>query len=132
MGAQPQPTERKTKYCQFCGAEIDIRAEICPKCGVRIAPPPTPQSEKNPALSLILSFLLPGLGQIYNGQVDRGVLMIFGAIIFGALILISIGIFLYLGLWVYGMYDAYKGAEAYNRTLGQMPSTPKDERAPMF
>jgi len=26
--------ERKTKYCSNCGAEIDARAKICPKCGV--------------------------------------------------------------------------------------------------
>jgi RNA polymerase subunit RPABC4/transcription elongation factor Spt4 len=25
-----------SKYCQNCGAEIDVRAEICPKCGVRV------------------------------------------------------------------------------------------------
>ena len=30
--------ERKTKYCQNCGAEIDVRAEVCPDCGVRIMP----------------------------------------------------------------------------------------------
>ena len=24
-----------TKYCSACGASIDARAEICPKCGVR-------------------------------------------------------------------------------------------------
>ena len=26
--------ERKTKFCSNCGAEIDINAKICPKCGV--------------------------------------------------------------------------------------------------
>jgi zinc ribbon protein len=36
-------SERKTKFCVNCGAEIDARAEICPKCGVRVAPPPLPQ-----------------------------------------------------------------------------------------
>lgn len=24
-----------TKYCSACGASIDARAEICPKCGIR-------------------------------------------------------------------------------------------------
>lgn len=27
-------TERKTKFCSNCGAEIDVRAKICLKCGV--------------------------------------------------------------------------------------------------
>ena len=26
---------RETKHCVRCGEEIDIKAEICPKCGVR-------------------------------------------------------------------------------------------------
>jgi hypothetical protein len=29
--------ENRSKFCQNCGAEIDIRAEICPKCGVATA-----------------------------------------------------------------------------------------------
>jgi len=28
-------SQKPTKFCSNCGAEIDIRAEICPKCGVR-------------------------------------------------------------------------------------------------
>ena len=28
------PEEKKTKYCTNCGAEIDAKAKICPKCGV--------------------------------------------------------------------------------------------------
>ncbi|MCX6648559.1 MAG: zinc ribbon domain-containing protein [Candidatus Bathyarchaeota archaeon] len=38
--------ESKTKFCSNCGATIDKNAEICPKCGVRVSPPPsvsTPQ-----------------------------------------------------------------------------------------
>ena len=30
--------ERKTRYCSNCGAEIDARAKICPKCGVEQVP----------------------------------------------------------------------------------------------
>jgi hypothetical protein len=33
--------EKKTKFCVNCGAEIDARAKICPKCGVE--QPITPQ-----------------------------------------------------------------------------------------
>jgi len=29
------PEEKNTKFCSNCGAEIDIKAEICPKCGVK-------------------------------------------------------------------------------------------------
>ena len=32
-------TEKRTKFCSNCGAEIDARAKICPKCGVEQVPP---------------------------------------------------------------------------------------------
>jgi len=35
-----QSDVRKTKFCVNCGAEIDAKAEICPKCGVRVARAP--------------------------------------------------------------------------------------------
>lgn len=31
-------TEIRKRYCSNCGAEIDSRAKICPKCGVEQAP----------------------------------------------------------------------------------------------
>ena len=31
----PSPSAPPTKFCFACGASIDARAEICPKCGVR-------------------------------------------------------------------------------------------------
>jgi len=43
---QPKPTQ---KYCSSCGELILKEAEICPKCGVRQAPPassPTGSNEK--------------------------------------------------------------------------------------
>lgn len=27
---------KETKYCSNCGEEVDVRAEVCPECGVRI------------------------------------------------------------------------------------------------
>lgn len=32
--------EKDKKFCTNCSEEIDIKAEICPKCGVRQSPPP--------------------------------------------------------------------------------------------
>ncbi len=51
--------ERKTKFCVNCGAEIDARAEICPKCGVRVAPPPSPTP---PAAEKVMVKRKPKLG----------------------------------------------------------------------
>ena len=35
-------------FCRNCGAQIDDRAEICPKCGVRVNPQRT--THRMPAL----------------------------------------------------------------------------------
>lgn len=38
--------EKDKKFCTNCGEEIDIKAEICPKCGVRQSPPPAQTEEQ--------------------------------------------------------------------------------------
>ncbi len=61
---------------------------------------------------MILSFLIPGLGQVYCGKIGLGILFVMFAGIFDILSFLLIGIPFYLILWVYSMYDAYKTAEA--------------------
>ena len=51
-------------YCKICHKELHEKAEICPDCGVRN----TRSIERIPELSIILSLIVPGLGQSYNGQ----------------------------------------------------------------
>lgn len=107
---QPVPSQN-TKFCSNCGAKIDVKAEICPKCGVRVA---GASEQKSPFLALILSFLFPGLGQFYNGHSKKGIILVVGAIVSVILYVILIGAILYLLIWIYGLYDAYKSAEAIN------------------
>jgi len=120
--------------CPTCGKALQYEnAEICPNCGVRIRPPPpasSPQAQiRSPAAAVILSFLLTGWGQWYNGQTWEGV-KFFGAFIFSyvlffifALLMKSdtlavLGVLLMfvvlIAIWVYGMYDSYKTAERIN------------------
>ncbi len=61
---------------------------------------------------MILSFLVPGLGQVYCGKIGLSILFVMFAGIFDILSFLLIGIPFYLILWVYSMYDAYKTAEA--------------------
>ncbi len=68
-------------------------------------------------LALVLSFFIPGLGQFYNGQLLKGVLLLFGAIILG---LISAGI-LAIPVWLYGMFDAYSNANKPTKIESQSP-----------
>ena len=105
--------EKATKFCSNCGAEIDKEAEICPKCGVRVKLPIRAEI-KSAGLAAVLSFVIPGLGQIYNGQIGWGILLVILASIFGLLSIVLIGLPFYLILWVYSIYDAYRTAQKIN------------------
>jgi TM2 domain-containing membrane protein YozV len=72
---------------------------------------------KEPLFSLVLSFLIPGLGQLYNGDNDKGLKLILCAVAAYLLTAICIGIFIYPVIWVYAMYDAYTSAEKINRCV---------------
>lgn len=53
------------------------------------------QPRKNPGAAVVLSFFIPGLGQIYNGQIMKGIVFIILASIFGFLTVVLIGYVLY-------------------------------------
>jgi TM2 domain-containing membrane protein YozV len=91
---------------------------------------------KNPGVAAVLSFVFSGLGQIYNGQITKGLLIIFfsalnllvliiGAVLIGFWLLrkfifsgqICLGLFLFLIglsficiLGIYSIIDAYRVA----------------------
>lgn len=69
---------------------------------------------KNPFLAAFLSFLIPGLGQIYAGKIIMGIVLIIVALILSTaatLLNIFTGI-LYIIVWLYAIYDAYITAKA--------------------
>jgi TM2 domain-containing membrane protein YozV len=78
---------------------------------------------KNPGLAAVLSFFYMGLGQIYNGQIAKGIaFMIIYSIswlLIFSIILLPIGIVTTLILFIYGMYDAYKSAEKINADIAR-------------
>ena len=72
-----------TKFCFACGNQIDSRAEICPKCGVRQPVSTTAgpfgantPSGKNRIGAALFAILLGGLGihKFYLGRVGWGIL----------------------------------------------------------
>jgi TM2 domain-containing membrane protein YozV len=69
---------------------------------------------RSPILAAVLSLIVAGLGQIYNGQVTKGVIFIVVQLINGALTAVLIGWFLLplVGLWA--MIDAYMTAKHNN------------------
>ncbi|MFB6161356.1 MAG: hypothetical protein ABEJ61_09315 [Haloferacaceae archaeon] len=106
--------------CSSCGERIDAGAEVCPNCGVRQT-----SAEKEPLLAALLSFIVPGAGQLYNGQVGRGAVAFVGVLVADfvltvvaiVLTLIVIGPLLFLLIPVVHAvvaYDAYHQAELIN------------------
>lgn len=111
--------------CPKCGYQISDLASICPRCGARVefTGPYEKRHQKSPGLAALLSAIIVGLGQVYNGQIEKGViffiffyisvfvvwysfLLFFGFAFLRYMILISI--------WMYSIYDAHQTAEWNN------------------
>jgi TM2 domain-containing membrane protein YozV len=73
---------------------------------------------KNPAISLLVSFFIPGVGSMMNGDVGKGVGILVGYLISCVLILVLIGIVGVIGFWIWGLIDAYSGAKRWNMRHG--------------
>jgi len=95
-----------TSICNHCGksicldCQVQVKGEVyCKDClGVKLG-----QEKKethSPALAAILSFIIAGLGQVYNGQIGKGLLIFFT----GWLVI----------PWIFGIFDAYRTAKAMN------------------
>lgn len=78
---------------------------------------------KNAGLAAVLSFFFAGLGQIYNGQIGKGILLIVLQGINAFLMTVVIGFITYPILWIYGMVDAYKTANKINERDNSRAST---------
>ena len=82
---------------------------------------------KDPSIATVLSAVCSGLGQIYNGQILKGIIFAFFYIIFILIIFFMyceqapLGAFLggiaIFAIWVYGMVDAKKSAHQINSRL---------------
>jgi len=75
------------------------------------------QTKKNPGLAAVASFFFSGLGQIYNGEILKGVLLMVIQVINVLLMFVLIGFVTYPLVWVYGIWDAYKSAEKFNQSI---------------
>lgn len=69
---------------------------------------------RSPGLAAVLCFFWTGLGQIYNGQIGKGVAFIVIQMINALLMWVIIGFITFPIFWIWGMVDAYQTAESYN------------------
>ncbi len=125
MSTSPSETPGRERgphelFCRNCGAVIDREAEICPSCGVRQRPPPKSSVDSalddlleggNPFVAAVLSALFPGLGQIYNRELERGLVFVVATIFAAFSTLVFVGFILFPAVWLFAIYDAYTRAE---------------------
>lgn len=117
-------------FCPNCGTANDDAAKFCQKCGAKLAaagnvpvqqpavdermrgggPPVSGEKRyatgKNPVVAVVLSLVIVGVGQFYNGDVKKGALMLVGGIVL-AIATGGIGV---LPVWLWSMYDAHQVA----------------------
>ncbi len=83
-------TECRKPICQVCAKTVNAKP-YCEACAAR-------REEQSPFLALLFALLVPGMGQIYNGEWEKG-LIIF---LTGWLVV----------PWLYGIVDAVTVANA--------------------
>ena len=128
-------------FCSGCGRPMDASQQFCAGCGARnpavqtVGPQTTSMvatagtgvvpaqqvivvSEKSPGLAAVLSFFWAGLGQIYNGEIGKGILFMVLYLVSAFLMMAVIGFITTPILWIFGMVDAYKTAEKINASRG--------------
>jgi len=102
---EPGPDE---EYCSSCGEVIAEGADACPYCGTDRTSRDA-DTKKSPAVAVVLSLVIPGVGHVYALDIERGA-QVFLAF-FGAWVLTAatagIGALAVIGVWLWGAYDAY-------------------------
>ena len=94
--------------CEMC--KVETGGEIyCKKC-ISEKVSTQAKKQKSPILAAILSFIIGGMGQVYNGQAGKGLL-----IFFTTWLIIP---------WIYGIIDAYKTADRINTGEISVPQKP--------
>lgn len=96
-------------FCDNCGCNLADNATFCSKCGKKI-------KNKNIYISLILTFILTGLGSIYAGNTKKGLALLILRVLFAVLAIFSniFGILSVL-VWIYGFYEVYNDVQIANR-----------------
>jgi TM2 domain-containing membrane protein YozV len=73
---------------------------------------------KNPALSVLVSVFVPGVGSMINGDVGKGIGILVGYSVSLLFSLVLIGLPFLVGFWLWGVIDAYQGAQLWNARRG--------------
>lgn len=67
---------------------------------------------KDPGIAAVLSALCTGLGQIYNGDILKGIVLMCVQVVNVLLMFLLIGFITFPVTWIYGIWDAHQTAKA--------------------
>jgi TM2 domain-containing membrane protein YozV len=103
-----------------------VREQAGPQYGVMPAVPPGRELEqarvqvapKNPALAVVLSIFIPGLGSMVSGNGGIGALILCLNILGWTLSFFLVGVPLVIGSWIWGLVNAHSSAVRWNRQHG--------------
>lgn len=78
-----------------------------------------PNSQKSPGFAALASFFVWGLGQLYNGEVAKGLVFLSLWLLLGTAVLFFWWVFFLpvivsFPIWVLNIYDAYASARRIN------------------
>ena len=114
---QQRPELLPLPGCRECGTVCELGHNHCGTCGAHVPPLALAEEEwiparRKPDLAALLSALVPGLGQAYNGQTLKG-------------LLIAATCWMVLP-WGFGVVDAIRVAERINRneSFHDLPTRP--------
>jgi len=120
-------------YCSNCGNQLPDGASFCPGCGTPLGEPKKETkttasfdrasasiivNKKSEGLAIILSLIITGLGEMYVGQVGKGIMLLIVQVLLWVLTMMFLFPFIIaIAVWIYSMYDAYTLAKYYNNYL---------------
>ena len=100
-------------FCSKCGSQQPDDSKFCMSCGASIPgigggqTVIIQQRSQTHGMPALLSFFIPGLGQIVRGDVGKGIAIFVVWCMTVAASFVLIGIPFMIALWVWQIYDAY-------------------------
>ena len=113
-----QPLEyRQQEYYQPQPSAARTPPLVVSQTQQQVSSPAFVPDRKNPGVAAVLSFFWAGLGQIYNGQLLKGIGFIVLYAFSVLLCFVLIGFIILPIVWFIGIWDAYSTAKSYNDRL---------------
>ena len=96
-----------SNYCQNCGKPVAPNAEVCLNCGVRVTNTAAASGSKSKMAAGLLGIFLGcfGVHNFYLGYTAKAVTQLVLTLVGCVLSCIVIGIFLVLGIWIWGLIE---------------------------